>query len=57
MEQKGFKKCRSCTYDLPLKSKVCPYCGALNPTVSLKEIYITIFGVILVMGIYTYFVR
>ena len=47
--------CRNCKSELELKSRQCPYCGILNPTVKLPEILKTIFGVILVMSIVTYF--
>ena len=35
----------------------CPYCGILNPTVSLKDVFVAMAIVIFVMGIVTYFVN
>lgn len=51
------KACRNCKSEIRTKLRRCPYCGILNPTVTLKEIFITIFGVILVMSIFTYIIK
>jgi RNA polymerase subunit RPABC4/transcription elongation factor Spt4 len=50
------KPCRNCKSEIQTKLRRCPYCGILNPTVTIKEILITIIGVIAVMSIYTYFI-
>ena len=47
--------CKNCNRKIRKKLRRCPYCGTLNPTVTLKEIFITIAGVIIVMWIFTYF--
>lgn len=49
------KPCRNCKSEIRTKLRRCPYCGILNPTVTIKEILVTIFGVIVVMSIFTYF--
>jgi len=52
---KKLRKCRNCTYDIEVGLRRCPYCGILNPTVTLKEIFITIFAIIIFMSIVTYY--
>lgn len=47
--------CRNCKSEVELKTRRCPYCGILNPTVKLPEILKTIFGVLVVMALFTYF--
>ena len=47
--------CRNCKTEIRKKLRRCPYCGILNPTVTLKEIFITMIGIVIVMGIFTYF--
>jgi len=49
--------CRNCKREIETKLRRCYYCGILNPTVTLKEIFITIAGVLIVMGIVTFFVN
>ena len=49
--------CRNCKREIQTKLRRCEYCGILNPTVTLKEIFITIAGVLIVMSIFTYFVN
>ncbi|MGB6329279.1 MAG: hypothetical protein WBF48_10160 [Halarcobacter sp.] len=46
-----------CKAEIQSKIGRCPYCGTLNPTVKLKEIFIGIAGVLLFMSIVTYFVN
>jgi len=46
-----------CKAEIESKIRQCPYCGTLNPTVKLKEIFIGIAGVLLFMSIVTYFVN
>jgi len=50
-----YAPCRNCKRELRKKIRRCPYCGILNPTVTLKEIFITMTGVIIFMSIFTYF--
>ncbi len=60
MTKESLKKldpCRNCKREIELKIRRCPYCGILNPTVKLPEILITMLGVIIVMGIVTYFYK
>lgn len=52
---KKLRKCRNCTYDIEVGLRRCPYCGILNPTVTLKEIFITIFAIVIFMSIVTYY--
>lgn len=52
---KKLRKCRNCTYDIEVGLRRCPYCGILNPTVTLKEIFITIFTIVIFMSIVTYY--
>jgi len=49
--------CRNCKREIEIKRRRCYYCGILNPTVTLKEIFITMAAVITVMAIVTYFVN
>ena len=49
--------CRNCKNEIEVKQRRCYYCGILNPTVTLKEIFITIAGVLIIMGIVTFFVN
>ena len=46
-----------CKQEVETNIKRCPYCGTLNPTVKLKEIFKGIFLVIFVMSIVTFFVN
>jgi len=55
MEETNLKKCRNCTYDVKKGIRRCPYCGIVNPSVDIKDVFQMIFIVVLVMGIYTYF--
>ena len=50
-----FEICRNCKHELESKIKRCPYCGILNPTVTIKEVFKTIFIVVGIMSIFTYF--
>lgn len=56
-EPKEIKPCRNCKSEIQTKLRRCPYCGILNPTVTIKEILVTIFWVIIVMSIVTYFIK
>lgn len=55
--EKELEPCRNCKHEVESKIKRCQYCGVLNPTVKIKDIFKTIFTVMFVMGIYTYFIR
>ena len=50
-------QCRNCYYDVKQGIRRCPYCGILNPTLKLKEIFIVIFGITVIMSIYTYIIK
>ena len=57
--KKGFiiAKCKNCEREIEPKKRQCPYCGILNPTVTLKDIFLSLAFVLVVMAIVTYFVR
>ena len=44
--------CRNCKREIEGKLRQCPYCGILNPTVKLKDIFIGIAVVLIAMSIY-----
>ncbi|MDZ7820223.1 MAG: hypothetical protein U5K55_17215 [Aliarcobacter sp.] len=56
---KGFiiATCKNCKNEIEAKKRQCPYCGILNPTVSLKDVFVGMAIVIFVMSIVTYFVN
>ena len=56
MKEKTLEPCRNCKSEVESKIRRCPYCGILNPTVKTKDIFITIFIIITIMGIYSYFI-
>ena len=43
--------------EIEAKKRQCPYCGILNPTVTLKDVFVGMAIVIFVMSIVTYFVN
>jgi hypothetical protein len=53
----SFGKCRNCKSEIRRKMRRCPYCGILNPTVTVKEIFITMFFIIAVFAIATPFIN
>lgn len=53
----NLRKCRNCYYHVQKGIRRCPYCGILNPTLEQREIWYMMAGILLVMGIYTYFIR
>lgn len=55
--QKGYiiKDCRNCKREVVKKITRCPYCGIMNPTLTLKDIFVSIFGIIVIMAVVTYF--
>jgi len=53
---KKLEECRNCKSLVESKSRRCQYCGILNPTVKVKDVFITIFAIIFVMSLYTYFI-
>ena len=55
--EKKLEPCRNCKHEVESKIRRCEYCGILNPTVKTKDIFITIFAVLVVMAIYTYIIR
>jgi hypothetical protein len=57
--EKGCKTapCRNCKREIEIKKRRCYYCGILNPTVTLKEIFVTMAGVVIFMAIVSYFVN
>ena len=55
--KKTLDPCRNCKSEVELKTRRCPYCGILNPTVKVPEILKTIFIIIIVMSIVSYFIN
>jgi len=53
---KKLEECRNCKSLIESKIRRCQYCGILNPTVKIKDVFITIFAILAVMSIYTYFI-
>lgn len=51
-EKAKLKKCKNCKVEIAPKLRRCPYCGILNPTVTLKDIWIGIAIVIGFMSVY-----
>jgi RNA polymerase subunit RPABC4/transcription elongation factor Spt4 len=47
--------CRNCKSQIKKGIRRCPYCGILNPTVKTSEVVKTIFIILFIMGIFTYF--
>ncbi|MEA2050576.1 MAG: hypothetical protein U9O56_07585 [Campylobacterota bacterium] len=57
MKDEEFQECRNCKAPVKKGTRRCEYCGILNPTVTIKEVLKTIFIVIVVMYIFTYFTK
>jgi|GEM_PF-1988310 len=55
--EKKLDSCRNCKSEVELKTRRCPYCGILNPTVKVPEILITIFAIIIIMSFVSYFIN
>ena len=53
---KELEECRNCKSMVESKIKRCQYCGILNPTVKMKDIFITIAIVLVVMWLYSTFI-
>jgi len=53
---KKLEECRNCKSLIEPKIRRCQYCGILNPTVKNKDIFITIFAILFIMSLYTYFI-
>lgn len=53
--KKKLEPCRNCKSDVESKTRRCPYCGILNPTVKVSEILVTIFAILMIMTIVSYF--
>lgn len=56
-KDKNEVQCRNCYYDVTKGIRRCPYCGILNPTIKLKEIFTMTFAILLVMSLYTYVIK
>lgn len=56
MSKKKLEPCRNCKSEVETKIRRCQYCGILNPTVKTKDVFITMFAILFVMSIYTYFI-
>jgi RNA polymerase subunit RPABC4/transcription elongation factor Spt4 len=55
--EENLEQCRNCYYKVKSGIRRCPYCGILNPTLKQKDIWITMFVILCVMGIYTYIIK
>lgn len=49
------ENCRNCKREIESKIRRCPYCGILNPTIKIKDVWIGIAIVMAGMYAYTYF--
>ena len=49
--------CKNCKREIEPKKRQCPYCGILNPTVTLKDIFLSLAFVLVVMGAFTFFTK
>ncbi len=45
--------CRNCKSEVQNSTRRCPYCGILNPTVTISQVLKTILVVIVIMYIYS----
>ena len=50
-------KCRNCYYEVNKGVRRCEYCGILNPTIKVKEIFRVMFIIIVIMSLYTYVIK
>ncbi|MEA3352698.1 MAG: hypothetical protein U9Q33_02630 [Campylobacterota bacterium] len=57
MSKEEHVPCKNCKSDIRKKSRRCPYCGILNPTVTIKEVMVTMIIMIIVMYGFTYFTK
>ena len=57
MKDKKLEPCRNCKSEVESKIRRCQYCGILNPTVKTKDVFITIFVILFIMSIYSYFIE
>ena len=55
--EKALDSCRNCKSEVVNKTRRCPYCGILNPTVKVPEILLTIFVIIIIMSFVSYFLN
>ncbi len=53
----NLEPCRHCKREIEAKIRRCPYCGTLNPTVKIKDIFIGIFFVLAVMYVVSFFIQ
>lgn len=53
----SFAPCKNCKTKIRRKMRRCPYCGILNPTVTIKEIVITMVLMTIVLYALTFFVK
>jgi len=55
--EKKLVECRNCKSEVERKTRRCPYCGILNPTVTIKEVLVTTFFIIVVMYTYSILIK
>ncbi len=51
------EECRNCKYMVKKGVRRCEACGILNPTVKVKDIMITMISILVVMYIFTTFIK
>lgn len=53
----SFAPCKNCKREIRRKMRRCPYCGILNPTVTVKEIVVTMVLMVVFMYALTIFFK
>lgn len=56
-KDKTIATCKNCKNEIEAKRRQCPYCGILNPTVTLKDVFVSMAIVLIVMGVVTFFIN
>ncbi len=49
--------CKNCKREIEAKKRQCPFCGILNPTVTLKDVFVSLFIVLAIMSVVTFFIN
>ncbi|WP_419770348.1 MAG: hypothetical protein ACNI3C_00720 [Candidatus Marinarcus sp.] len=48
----NIENCRNCKREIEANVKKCPYCGILNPTIKIKDVWI---GIAVVLGFMSFY--